>query len=287
MYDYNIGSTLKYIRKEKGLKQTDICLNVCSRTFLSKIENNESIPNTFVMANILSNLNINFDEFFFLTQSFQDDKFRFKERICSSFFSLRDNHENLDIVAHECSDFLEKYSDVFISDVLKVLKFLKKIKTQPDFNFEKSELSLIWERIQKMNILTINEIRLVNCILFYFPSDISKNIATFLLKQLEKYENYENYSNLVMSIYLNISTLFFYNKEFEKSKDIIEKVILYAEKHHRFDIIYLSKYRLAIITKDKKLQDKCHNILVSLDLNIYITELENEVTYYNKYTSAK
>lgn len=65
MHNYNVGSTLKHIRREKGLKQIDVCLDVCSRTFLSKIENNDSIPNTFVMANILSNLNISFDEFFF------------------------------------------------------------------------------------------------------------------------------------------------------------------------------------------------------------------------------
>lgn len=283
MYNYNIGTTLKYIRKEKGMTQTEICTNVCSRTFLSKVENNESIPNTFVMANILNNLNVNFDEFFFLTQEFQKDKFRHKENICTSFFSLRDNHEDLDNIILDCQSFLERYSDAFISDILKVSQFLNKVKKQTDFNFEKSELESIWIRIQKMNILTLNEIRLVNCILFYFPSEISKNISIFILKQLEKYNNYTNNSNLIMSIYLNISTLYFYNKEFEESKNIIEKVITYAEKNNRFDILYLSKYRLSIIINDIELQNKCHNILKNLDLNSYIPELEKEILYYNKY----
>lgn len=131
-------------------------------------------------------------------------------------FLLRDNYEDLDKIIAECSLFLQNYDDIFISDVLHVAKFLKKIKNKSDFNFEKSELSLIWDRIQKMNMLTLNEIRLVNCILLYFPDEISKNVSQFILKQLKKYQDYSNCSNLIMSIHLNISTLLFIAKILKK-----------------------------------------------------------------------
>lgn len=282
MYDYNIGSTLKNIRKEKGLTQHDVCTDICSRTFLSKIENNESIPNTFVMANILSNLNISFDEFFFLTHEFQKDKFRYKEKICTTFFSLRDNYEELDDIIFECHTFLNKYSDTFINEILIVSTFLKDIKIKSDCDFDKFDLHLIWERMQKMNILTLNEIKLINCILFYFPKNIAKNIAVFLLNQLKKYNGYSNSSTLIMSIHLNIYTLYFYNKDFKESRKITQKVINYAEKICRFDIIYLSKYRLAMMTDDYKLQEKCYSILMELELKTYIDELEKENIFYKK-----
>lgn len=281
--NYDLGSTLKFIRTEKGLNQKDVCFNVCSRTFLSKIETNGSIPNVLVMANILSNLNINFHEFFYLNHTYKQEKFICKEKLCTSFFSLRDNHENLDNVIHDCKQFLKKYTDDFIDDLLIVSLFLNKLKTQPNFDFEKSELNSVWARLQNMNILTLNEIKLINCILFYFPNEIAKNISDFILRQLDKYKGYSEYLNLVMSIYLNISTLCFYNNEFEKTKKLMKIVIKYAEKQHRFDILYLSKYRLSIIVEDIEMRKKSHNILISLGLTTYVSELEKEYIYYNKY----
>ena len=280
MHTY-IGSTLKYIRTEKGLKQEEVCRNACSRTFLSRVENSESLPSVFVMSNILNNLNVNFDEFFFLAKMKNKEQNRQKEDICTSFFALRDNYENLDTIIQECSIYLENNTDIFINDLMNIVVVLKEIKIQPSFDFEKSELSVIWNRIEKMNILTLNEIKLVNCILFYFPDDISNNVAQFILKELEKYQNYSHSSQLIMAIYLNISTLFFFNKKYNDAKKILEKVQTYAKKNNRYDILYFSKYRMSIIEHDTLTQIKCRDVLLSLELPVYVNELEYELNYYN------
>lgn len=59
---YNYGSTLKKIRKELNLSQKEASDNICSQAMLSRIENNEVIPNVVIMQELCERLNISIDD---------------------------------------------------------------------------------------------------------------------------------------------------------------------------------------------------------------------------------
>lgn len=57
-----IGQVLKEFRKEHGMTQKDLSQGICSQSVLSRIENNEEIPNIIVMQQLCHRLGITIDQ---------------------------------------------------------------------------------------------------------------------------------------------------------------------------------------------------------------------------------
>jgi len=57
-----IGQVLKEFRKEHGMTQKDLSEGICSQSVLSRIENNEEIPNIFVIQQLCHRLGITIDQ---------------------------------------------------------------------------------------------------------------------------------------------------------------------------------------------------------------------------------
>lgn len=69
----NLGKTIKHIRKQKGITQSDISSNCnISMTYLSQIENNKKEPSINMLKNISDYLDIPVPVLFFLSMS-EDD----------------------------------------------------------------------------------------------------------------------------------------------------------------------------------------------------------------------
>ncbi|MGM0212637.1 helix-turn-helix domain-containing protein [Enterococcus sp. AZ109] len=58
----SIGQALKDFRKEHGMTQKDLSKDICSQSVLSRIENNEEIPNIMVMQQLCQRLGITIDQ---------------------------------------------------------------------------------------------------------------------------------------------------------------------------------------------------------------------------------
>lgn len=57
-----IGQVLKEFRKEHGMTQKDLSQGICSQSVLSRIENDEEIPNIFVIQQLCHRLGITIDQ---------------------------------------------------------------------------------------------------------------------------------------------------------------------------------------------------------------------------------
>ncbi|MGX6977961.1 helix-turn-helix domain-containing protein [Vagococcus elongatus] len=62
MNDHTYGTNLKKVRKEMKLSQKQLAEDICSQAMLSRIENNEVIPNALIMTEICKRLNISVEE---------------------------------------------------------------------------------------------------------------------------------------------------------------------------------------------------------------------------------
>ena len=74
MENFVYGTTLKKIRKELKLSQKDVSENICSQAMLSRIENNDVIPNVIIMQQLCSRLNKSVDEVLNHTNSLNNKK---------------------------------------------------------------------------------------------------------------------------------------------------------------------------------------------------------------------
>lgn len=66
----DIGSTLKIIRDSKGLSQNQFCTNILSRSFYSKVENNQSNISSDLLLSLLKNVNVTLGEFEYIQNNY-------------------------------------------------------------------------------------------------------------------------------------------------------------------------------------------------------------------------
>lgn len=79
-----IGQMLKAVRKQQGLTQKELSQDICSQSVLSRIENDEEIPNIMVTQQLCQRLGIKVD------QLLDDHSESWSERqFCRLFFYLR------------------------------------------------------------------------------------------------------------------------------------------------------------------------------------------------------
>ena len=82
----DIGSFIKKKRKELNVTQDEISNGICSVSYLSKIENNQIIPNDFYVKEIMEKLDIEEDIY---SKSIKDKEFI--DRTLKAFFYMNDN----------------------------------------------------------------------------------------------------------------------------------------------------------------------------------------------------
>lgn len=62
MNRYTYGTKLKKIRKHQHLSQKELAHDICSQAMLSRIENNDVIPNVVIMQQLCHRLNVSLDD---------------------------------------------------------------------------------------------------------------------------------------------------------------------------------------------------------------------------------
>lgn len=58
----SIGEVLKHLRKERQLTQKMLAADICAQSVISRVENNEELPNVIVLHQICERLNITVDQ---------------------------------------------------------------------------------------------------------------------------------------------------------------------------------------------------------------------------------
>ncbi len=82
----DIGSFIKKKRKELNVTQDEISTGICSISYLSKIENNQIVPNDFYVREIMDKLNVDRDIY---TKSLKDKEYI--EKTIKAFFYMDDD----------------------------------------------------------------------------------------------------------------------------------------------------------------------------------------------------
>jgi transcriptional regulator with XRE-family HTH domain len=276
---WDFGKVYQKIRKEKGLTQTKICGDLVSRTTLSKIENCHSVPSYETFAHLLKQVNMSFEEFEYVCNGFKLDG---RMKIFSEFDAAISN-ENVSLLIdlrENCAEFLKKNHDLGIENLLITIDYLILVHENVGIeNVEANKLiNLLWSRLEAVDTWYYNEIKMINCILFYFPTETVLNFSVKLIDSIKRYKGFSgDVDSFCCAVYTNLSTFYLYKNLYSECLDISRLVTDLAQTIKRYDTYCLSNARIGLCMGDKqKIQDSI-KILEFFGEADLIKEIEIEV----------
>lgn len=86
---YTFGNIIRQLRKKQHLTQYDLAKGICSQSMLSRIENNEQIPNIVILQQVCEKLDIEVQQLINEERHIRDDSFSFICKLKTLFFSRK------------------------------------------------------------------------------------------------------------------------------------------------------------------------------------------------------
>lgn len=207
----DLGVTIKKIRIERGLRQKEVCKNIVTMSYYSRIERNISDPTITVFLKILNRLNISFDEFMFIHNGYKE------EREENLWFELTELYHSGNLKKlQEIHSLLEKNDekrdiiDLFImrltGEILKPIEDLT-----------------IFQRIMKIEYWTSNEVKLFTSIMDLLPIDALVILVDNILRKRTLYTKSKGFNSPYSKILINAILLCIDAAQFSKAEKYLDE----------------------------------------------------------------
>ncbi|MGT2722367.1 Rgg family transcriptional regulator [Streptococcus porcinus] len=215
-----LGETVEFIRHSKNIPIKQVCGDYLTRqTYHRFIKNNLDISSTKLLY-ILDNLNVNVDEFLFISNNFK----RYQEFI------------DMDTAKH----YFESQDTTGLHQILTSYKDSKSTKEKNLFALVKVLLAMLTnedclkERLYLSNYL-VNietwshyETVLFNNCMFIFDSNFIEIIFSKVILNLDKYNTLRCYGNESIRMFVNMLILFIQRQEYQKAAEILAQIKNYT-----------------------------------------------------------
>nr|BAI78833.1 putative transcription regulator [Streptococcus pyogenes] len=213
-----IGETVEFIRHSKNISIKQVCGDYLTRqTYYRFIKNNLDISSKKLLY-ILDNLNVNVDEFLFISNNFKQYKEFIDMDTAKHYFECR-NIEGLNHI-------LDSYKDSKSTkekNLFALVKVLLATLTEEDCLTERTYLS---NYLININIETWShyETVLFNNCMFIFESCFIEMVFSKVILNLDKYNTLRYYGNESIRMFVNMLILFIQRQEYDKASEILAKI---------------------------------------------------------------
>ncbi|KOS63140.1 helix-turn-helix transcriptional regulator [Lysinibacillus agricola] len=239
----NRGRTLKEIRKNKGFSQLILSKGIISQSTYSKYEAGRIDIDVEKYIKLLNKLNISLEEFEYIHN---ERIYRKKKDIVQQFFFLNHNDiEKLTLLKVKTAEYLQIENDLEIKEIRLICEALIQLN-QENFNEAKEIIKPIWERISKYDQWYLSDIRLINTVLFLFPTDIAIEFTQNVLKRLNKYNSFRDTDLLKSAFNINLSLLVIMSEDYSTALSIINDSLSQYKRKMNYHILALHFSRKAI-----------------------------------------
>lgn len=191
------GKTIKNIRSNKGLKQKDICQDIVTLSYYSRIEREISTPTIDVFLKILDNLNVSLEEFLFIHNNHK------KKEDDIIWFEITELYHSGDI------NSLIEYRNILSQEKYKnenplVLKRIIDLFIMR-LNHKQTEIDLspITNNLKKIEHWTSREVKIFISIMDMIPIELLIIIVNRLIKQKKLYAASDGYNSPYSKILIN------------------------------------------------------------------------------------
>lgn len=284
------GSTYKYIRQARKLSQHNVTKESISRSSLSKFEHNKQTIYLDNFLSLLDELDLSVSEFMFINNNYQlEYGDQLKEEFYGNHFT--GNTESYGELVQEIEKYLEHDYDWYLEMMKHYLNLI--IDLDSDTTGEQLEkvrklVEDIWNLINSRDEWFMNDIKLLNVIIYYLPNKLADNAIQKLLKRAQDYIEADQMHILLPSLQLNASLVYIKNGMYEKATQCAHEALESAQLNHRYDI-----YVAALVRKGTSLKDfgMIHNGLqIASDIRdhklyefLNIEVIKNIPMYFTKY----
>lgn len=283
-----IGTTLKKIRKAKGISQKEIANYAgISQSNYSKYELGKIDVNSEALIYILDILDITFQEFYYIHNNYKPTE---KELILQNFFNIPfQNLEALKKFKVTCEQYLFQNYSPIINDTVILCDALISISKYNDFETARTISSPIWNRLSNNDDLFVYDLYFLNAILYIFPIDEVLNVKDYLVRAYNIYNKYPKLHSVFINLHINISLLLIencYYSEALTSLTNVEELCRNKRLYFQLSIILIRK---GICLNNLDHQKYSGSVYINEGkkyLNIFsetetLTILEKEIDLYN------
>ncbi|HFH9584049.1 TPA: XRE/MutR family transcriptional regulator [Streptococcus pyogenes] len=229
-----IGETVEFIRHSKNISIKQVCGDYLTRqTYYRFIKNNLDISSKKLLY-ILDNLNVNVDEFLFISNNFKQYKEFIDMDTAKHYFECR-NIEGLNHILDSYKDSkstkeknlfaLVKEKNLFAlvkeKNLFALVKVLLATLTEEDCLTERTYLSNYLINIETWSHY---ETVLFNNCMFIFESCFIEMVFSKVILNLDKYNTLRYYGNESIRMFVNMLILFIQRQEYDKASEILAKI---------------------------------------------------------------
>ncbi|HHJ7256535.1 TPA: quorum-sensing system transcriptional regulator RopB/Rgg1 [Streptococcus pyogenes] len=213
-----IGETVEFIRHSKNISIKQVCGDYLTRqTYYRFIKNNLDISSKKLLY-ILDNLNVNVDEFLFISNNFKQYKEFIDMDTAKHYFECR--NRNIEGLNH----ILDSYKDSKSTkekNLFALVKVLLATLTEEDCLTERTYLSNYLINIETWSHY---ETVLFNNCMFIFESCFIEMVFSKVILNLDKYNTLRYYGNESIRMFVNMLILFIQRQEYDKASEILAKI---------------------------------------------------------------
>jgi Rgg/GadR/MutR family transcriptional activator len=204
------GPTLRKIRKQKGLSMKELAKDSLSVSFLSKFERGESDISLTSMNQLLTRLNVSFDEFLFIHNDYSNQAI--------DLFFTRVHHAYLeqDTVKLEQLGANEKDQNHLI-----LLELYVNILKNEDSNDLQLNLEPLYDYLFSVEVWGYYELKLYNSTMLLMNPEMVLNLSHTAFKKGKRYHSFRDYKNVMASIFL--STIIYLIGPVNKGDEMVTK----------------------------------------------------------------
>ncbi|MGY3779320.1 Rgg/GadR/MutR family transcriptional regulator [Isobaculum melis] len=282
------GMSLKKMRIEREMSQNEVTNNQISRSLIAKIENDDVNPSVDKFRIMLQQLNVSFEEFFYINDSYNLADF---EKFKKKFFSVASN-SNKDVLydlLRECDDMIEVQKNTALTEIKAIIMAMVEISNN-DYDMASKLVKPIWKRISKIEVWSLFDIHLINYILFLFPVSLAVEIVNQAIKSLRKYDDYLDNRMQEMKLKINLTLIMIKNNEVSSSTlRYLDEVIQESKKENNSLYYIVALFRKGVcrvITGDGEGIEDIENSLSLCkmfdDVNLYNGLLKEKEVYLDK-----
>ena len=229
----SVGSLIKSIRINKGISQSEACSNAVSQSNYSKFELEKIDISSSALIQIINNLDISLDEFFFL---YDKENKNLINSLINRFFKIHINNPiELIKFREEALDLLSlsnsKSENNTLNRIVQLSYALEDIAKNENYELAKKFAIPIWEYLQKNDRWFLREIILLNTILYIFPIKTAHEIVKRSLRFLDDYENHNSHLLIKLNLHINFALLNIKENDYKTAIEYLLNAINITSPH--------------------------------------------------------
>ncbi|MGX7131760.1 MULTISPECIES: helix-turn-helix domain-containing protein [Enterococcus] len=238
---FSFGGVIREIRKERQLSQKMLSQDICSQSVLSRIENNEELPNVLVMQQLCERLNVTIDQVMLFHRYDIQKSQQILEQMEYHFF--HNEYEKLEELLEQTHVLNQLYLDTDLQ-LYYYYEGSCKFYLHQDYNGAllslKQGLSYTFQ-VNKIH-MSANEIQLLSCIgRVYSALGDTAQAQTHLEKSMTLYGGLpaQRRNNRLTKIFFNYGSFLLEQKDYQQALTFVSQGIELA--HAKKSYYYLGE----------------------------------------------